>query len=347
MSAPVHTILFDAPGPKALRRIALFNAAGTVAGLALIGVVAWIFAIRGQFAPGKWLTLVQWDSWAYYFLPGLASTLEAAALAVIGSVVFGLVFGVGRLSQQRWIRWPSSIIVEFFRAVPVLLMMVFVYLYLGYGGFDQITDKGFAAVVVGLVLYNGSVVAELVRSGVHSLPRGQAEAAAATGLTRLQSLIHIEVPQALLAMLPALVAQLVVVLKDSALGYMVGYQELLSGAKRLGTTSGQGNTIQTLLAATILFLAINYGLSRLADYLGRRLRGRGARFTVAEAEELPPSVSTVLELAVTDAAAEPPSTDPAYYTRDPYPEPPESEPRDPVREMWVLPRRETEDDPDV
>ncbi|MDR1187527.1 MAG: ABC transporter permease subunit, partial [Bifidobacteriaceae bacterium] len=183
MNAPTHTILFDAPGPKARRRIMLFNILGVLVGLGLLGGVVWVFAERGQFAAGKWLPLVQWDSWAYYFLPGLLATLKAAAVAVVGSIVFGLVFGIGRLSRQRWIRWPSSVIVEFFRAVPVLLMMVFVYLYLGYGGFDQISDKGFAAVVVGLILYNGSVVAELVRSGVHSLPRGQAEAGAAIGLT--------------------------------------------------------------------------------------------------------------------------------------------------------------------
>jgi glutamate transport system permease protein len=147
-------------------------------------------------------------------------------------------------------------------------------------------------------------------------------------------LVQIEVPQALLAMLPALVAQLVVVLKDSALGYMVGYQELLSGAKRLGTTSGQANTIQTLLTATILFLIINYGLSLLADRLGRRLRGRGSRFGPAQAEDLPPSVSTVVELAVVDSAALPEDPDPAYYTRAEFAGPAEPESKEPVREMW-------------
>jgi glutamate transport system permease protein len=280
VSRAAHTVLFDAPGPKARRRIRAFNAAGVVLGLALAAGLGSILHARGQLEGGKWLALVQWDSWAYYFLPGLWATLKASALAVVGSVVFGLAFGVGRLSHHRWVRWPCAVAVEFLRAVPVLLMMVFVYLYLGYGGFSGIEDKGLVAVVAGLVFYNGSVVAELVRSGVHSLPRGQREAGSAIGLTRLGSLVHVEVPQALLAMLPALVAQLVVVLKDSALGYMVGYQELLRSAQLLGTTSGQGNTIQTMTMATVLFLVINYALSKLAGALGARLRGRGPGATV-------------------------------------------------------------------
>jgi glutamate transport system permease protein len=292
---PAHTLLFDAPGPKTRRRILVLNLVGILVGLALTAVVVWVLAKNGQFQAAKWLTLVQWDSWAYYFLPGLAATLKAAAVAVVGSIVFGLVFGIGRLSSHRWLRWPCSVVVEFFRAVPVLLMMVFVWLYLGHSSFSATANKGFLAVVVGLILYNGSVVAELVRSGVHSLPRGQAEAGAVIGLTRFQSLVQIEVPQALLAMLPALVAQLVVVLKDSALGYMVTYQELLSAAKHLGTTSGHANTIQTLLTAAVLFLIINYSLSRLANYLGRRLRGRGSRFDGADVQELPPSVSTAVK----------------------------------------------------
>jgi glutamate transport system permease protein len=318
MSAPQHTILFDAPGPKGLRNIRIFNVFGALLGLAVLGAVAWRFYQTGQFAADKWLTLVKWDSWRYYFLPGLWSTLKAAAVAVVGALAFGMIFGLGRLSRHRWIRWPSSIIVEFFRAVPVLLMMIFAYMALGHAfmanGVDA--DPAFISVVIGLTLYNGSVVAELVRSGVHSLPQGQREAAAAIGLRRGQSLMSVEVPQALLAMLPALISQLVVVLKDSALGYLITYSELVAEAKLLGTSSGAGNSLQTIAVAAVMFLIINYSLGKLAEYLGGRLRGRAPKFTDAAAEELPPSVSTVAELAVVDSAAESSDLDPAYYTRD-------------------------------
>ncbi|MFD6165862.1 ABC transporter permease subunit, partial [Oerskovia sp. NPDC060287] len=123
-------------------------------------------------------------------------------------------------------------------------------------------------------LYNGSVVAELVRSGVYGLPKGQHEAALAVGLTRGQSLRSVEVPQALIAMLPALVSQLVVVLKDTALGYIITYTELLQESRRLG--SAYGNILQSLLVAAILFITINYVLSKVAEILARRLRGRTA-----------------------------------------------------------------------
>ncbi|MDR1117838.1 MAG: amino acid ABC transporter permease [Bifidobacteriaceae bacterium] len=312
MTGAGKTVLFDSPGPKARRRIAAFNTLGALVGLALVAGCLWVLHARGQLEPAKWATLVQWDSWAYYFLPGAWATLKASALAVAGSVVFGLAFGVGRLSHQAWIRIPCAAAVEFLRAVPVLLMMVFVYLYLGYGGFTGIEDKGLVAVVAALIFYNGSVVAELVRSGVHALPRGQREAGAAVGLTRFRSLVHVEVPQALLAMLPALVAQLVVVLKDSALGYMVGYQELLRSSQLLGTTSGQGNSIQTMLMATVLFLAINYALSKLADVLAAKLRG-GPR--ARPRRDLPPTVSIGTELVAVSAVSPGAAPDPAAHTR--------------------------------
>jgi glutamate transport system permease protein len=230
------------------------------------------------------------------------------------------------------------VVVEFLRAVPVLLMMVFVYLYLGYGGFHWIEDQGLVAVVVALICYNGSVVAELVRSGVHSLPRGQAEAAAAVGLTRLKALVHVEVPQALLAMLPALIAQLVVVLKDSALGYLVGYRELLRSSQLLGTTSGQGNTIQTMLMATVLFLIINFALSKAADKLGSRLRGRAGRLGGSgrlSAPDLPATVSMDAELAVAESQTAPaPGRSPGRPTRADHSPPPEDAPPAPIREIW-------------
>ena len=124
--------------------------------------------------------------------------------------MFGLVFGVGRLLPSLLIRTISGAIVEFARAVPVLLLMIFFWRWFAFAG---LPSPAYWAVVLALVIYNGSVVAELVRSGVGNLPNGQREASLALGLTRTQSLLQIEVPQAIYAMLPAAVTQLVVVLK--------------------------------------------------------------------------------------------------------------------------------------
>jgi glutamate transport system permease protein len=189
--------------------------------------------------------------------------------------VFGIVLGMGRLSHSAPIRWVSGIVVEFFRAVPVLLMMYFSFQIFSVNDVFGADYNSLAAVVVGLTLYNGSVIAELVRSGVFSLPKGQSEAGLSIGLTPGQTLRAIQLPQALTAMLPALVGQLVVVLKDSALGTAILYPELLQQAKDVGTA--YGNVIPAYVLAALLFILINYALSLLAQRVEQRLRRRGAQ----------------------------------------------------------------------
>src|SRR5690606_20470938 len=169
-----QSVLFDAPGPRARRRILLGNLVGAVIVAGVIALVLLRLAEKGQLDPTLWLHAVDADAWAYYYWPGFLATLRAAALAIVGAMVFGLLFGVGRLSSHLLVRTVCGTIVEFFRAVPVLLMMVFFWLLLANGGVE---NSSFWGVVIALVLYNGSVVAELVRSGVHGLPSGQREAA--------------------------------------------------------------------------------------------------------------------------------------------------------------------------
>ena len=217
------------------------------------------------------------EAWQSYYLPGLQNTLRSALFATVGSVAFGIVFGVGRLSHIRPVRWISGVVVEFFRAVPVLLMMIFFYQFFSAQA-QWITDRPFAAVVLALVLYNGSVIAELVRSGVGNLPKGQGEAGLAVGLTPGQTLRSVQLPQALVAMLPAMVSQLVVVLKDSALGQLILYPELLRSAQVL--SSNEQNPLQALVIVAAVFIAINYLLTVLAHRLARLLSSRTAGATI-------------------------------------------------------------------
>ncbi|MDF9277052.1 amino acid ABC transporter permease [Arthrobacter sp. EH-1B-1] len=268
----VQQVLFDAPGPKSRRNILIGNIIGAVLIVGLIGYLIMALAAQGQFAPEKWTPFLEWDTWRFFLLEGLLYTLRAAAISVVTSIVFGLIFGLGRLSHVAVIRWISGIVVEFFRAVPVLLMMIFFWLLLGTLDLLRPQDSPFAAVVLGLTLYNGSVIAELVRSGVFNLPKGQREAGLAIGMTRSQSLRSIEVPQALVAMLPALVSQFVVILKDSALGYIITYSELLAYSRRLG--SGEGNIFQALIVAAVIFIIINFMLTTFATKLSGRLSFR-------------------------------------------------------------------------
>lgn len=271
------SVLFDAQGPRARALSAVGN---IVSALLVLAGLAWLVSVlyeKGQFESSLWQNAVSAEAWQSFYLPGLQNTLRSALFATLGSVVFGIVFGVGRLSHIRPIRWISGVVVEFFRAVPVLLMMIFFYLFFSAQA-QWITDRPFAAVVVALVLYNGSVIAELVRSGVGNLPKGQGEAGLAVGLTLGQTLRSVQLPQALVAMLPAMVSQLVVVLKDSALGQLILYPELLRSAQIL--SSNEQNPLQALVVVAIVFIIINWLLTVVAHRLARLLSSRTAGATI-------------------------------------------------------------------
>ncbi|PUB31657.1 glutamate transport system permease protein [Promicromonospora sp. AC04] len=271
------SVLFDAPGPRGRAVSAVGNVVAALAVLAGLGWLVSVLAAKGQFEPSLWQNAVSAEAWQFYYLPGLQNTLRSAMFATVGAVVFGIVFGVGRLSRNRAVRWISGVVVEFFRAVPVLLMMIFFYMFFSAQA-QWIADRPFAAVVVALVLYNGSVIAELVRAGVGNLPKGQGEAGLAIGLTPGQTLRSVQLPQALVAMLPAMVSQLVVVLKDSALGQFILYSELLRSAQIL--SAKEQNPLQALVVVAIVFILINWLLTVAAHRLARLLSSRTAGETV-------------------------------------------------------------------
>ena len=203
MADTSNSVLFDQPGPKGRRTIRIVN---WVAALIFVGVLVLILMRlhnppdgENQLSWELWKPALEREAWTDFYLPGLWMTVKASIVAVVGSVVFGLVFGVGRLLPNVVLRAISSVVVEFCRAVPVLLLMIFFWRWFAFAG---LSSPSYWAVVLALVLYNGSVVAELVRSGVGNLPNGQREASLALGLTETQSLMQIEVPQAVYAMLP-------------------------------------------------------------------------------------------------------------------------------------------------
>ncbi|MGL5816866.1 MAG: amino acid ABC transporter permease [Phycicoccus sp.] len=271
MSGP--SVLFDAPGPRARTRHRAFTALSLLVAAVLLWVVLRRFEESGQLDGEMWRRVVQREAWTAYVIPGIVKTLQAAALSIVLAIAFGLVFGVGRLSRVAPVRWVCGVVVEFFRAVPVLLMMFFLFAVYTRENLFGRDFNSFYAVVTALTLYNGSVIAELVRSGVYQLPKGQGEAGLSIGLTRGQTLRSIELPQALTAMLPALVGQLVVVLKDTALGTAITYPELLQEARNLGTAYAA--VIPAYVLAAVLFILLNYGLTLIAGRIERRLSRRG------------------------------------------------------------------------
>ncbi|WP_328857785.1 amino acid ABC transporter permease [Williamsia herbipolensis] len=273
------TVLYDAPGPKARRR---YQAIAVVFAAVLIAAVAFVIvtlAGNEQLTAEKWKPFVEVNTWTTYLLPGLWGTLKAAALSIVFALVLGAVLGIGRLSEHRAVRWISGGVVEIFRAIPVLILMIFAYyLFAQYAVFPS-QQLAFAAVVTGLTLYNGSVIAEILRSGINSLPSGQLEAANSLGLRKSQTMRIILLPQAITAMLPALISQMVIALKDSALGYAIGYIEVVRSG--IQSASYHGNYLPALVVVAVVMIVINFGLSVLATTVERRVReGRRKEPTV-------------------------------------------------------------------
>lgn len=264
------SVLFDAPGPRARSRNRFITVITVLVAALVIWVVVSKLASAGQLDGAKWEPFLTANLWKTYIIPGLQGTLTAAAISIVLALILGLALGVGRLSTTLPIRWICSVIVEFFRSVPVLIMMIFAYaLFALYDVFPS-RQLALAGVVTGLTLYNGAVIAEIVRAGVNALPRGQAEAASALGMRWGQTMRSILLPQAITSMLPVLVSQLVVVLKDTAIGYQITFVEMV----RQGTVVGSAyrNYLPALIVIAILMISINFALSVAAVALERRLR---------------------------------------------------------------------------
>ncbi|KAA2254845.1 amino acid ABC transporter permease [Solihabitans fulvus] len=265
----MSSVLFDVPGPKARIRHRLLAVVGVVVVVGIVGFVAYRFYDTGQFDAKKW-DWIQYTTIQQDLLTALMNTLQAFAAGAVLALLFGAVFAAGRLSEHAWLRGPSMVIVEFFRAVPLVIMLFFFYYGLPTVGIKM---SPFAAVVLGLTLYNGSVLAEIFRAGILSLPRGQSEAAYALGMRKTQVMIQVLLPQALRAMLPTIISQLVVLLKDTALGFLITYEELLRYAGFLGGKFEFGRPlIPVSIVVAFMYIAMCLLLTALARYLEKRNR---------------------------------------------------------------------------
>jgi glutamate transport system permease protein len=295
MSAQEPNVLYDAPGPRA-RRLTLIVSV-VAAALVVLGAYAWVYrplADKGQFTYERWGPLLDPANEAFPAVwrllgTGFRNTVIAAAMAIVLSLVLGTALAVLRYRLTDIARGPrpsgaalpgyyaerglgllSRVFVEFFRGLPVVLTIFFVAQILPELGVD-LEPRYF--LVIGLTLYNMVVIGEIVRSGMANLPRGQQEAAEAIGLSGLQTVFSILLPQSFRVMLPALISQVVVVLKDTSFGFIIGYEEALRVSGFV--VQNLGNPIQVYLVVGVLYILLNYLVSRIAVYAQRRVsRGR-------------------------------------------------------------------------
>ncbi|MFC4500078.1 MULTISPECIES: amino acid ABC transporter permease [Streptomyces] len=275
----MSSVLYDTPGPRAKRRNVLFTVVFSVLLALLLWWVWQKMDDKDLFASAQWKPFTESEAWTTYLLPGLADTLKAASLAMVIALPMGAVFGIARLSDHRWVRAVSGTVVEFFRAIPVLLLMLFANEFYARSTNVSSEDRPLYAVITGLVLYNAAVLAEVVKAGILALPKGQTEAAYAIGLRKGQTMGSILLPQAVTTMLPAIVSQLVVIVKDTALGgVMIGFTELLNTRGTLA--ANYANPIPSFIVVAVIFIALNFILTTFASWLERRLR-RSKRSTGA------------------------------------------------------------------
>ncbi|GAA4235076.1 glutamate transport system permease protein [Streptosporangium album] len=262
----MSSLLFDEPGPRARRRIRIATVVGAVAVLALLALAVRQFAAGGQLDAGRWQPYATWPMWRY-LLGGLWSTALAAVVSAALSMAAGLALALGRLSRRRWVRLPAATYVEVVRTVPALLLVYLVLFALPRYGLDL---PLFWKLVVPLAISNAAAFAEIFRAGILSVERGQGEAGLAVGLTHGQTMRMIVLPQAARRVLPSIVSQSVGLLKDTSLGFVVSYAELLYSGKVLASYNGL--LIQTYIVVALIYLVVNASLSKLARTLEARQR---------------------------------------------------------------------------
>ena len=280
MSAAAPSVLYDAPGPRTRR---LSRIVSIVAGVVLAGAFIWLIWALGQprttvngiqltgvWSPERWDIFTESEVWKGLLIRGLLmGTLRAAGLAAVLAILLGIVLCFARTARQVWIRVPATVVLEFFRGMPVLLMMLFILLALGTGGY--------VAVVLALTVYNGAIIGEALRAGLQALPKGQREAGLSLGLTPFATRIYIEFPQAFRQMLPIIVAQLVVLLKDTSLAYVVAYPEILRISNQLKDYFGSTRySFSIFIVVLLIYLAVNVSLSTLARWIARQSVPRAA-----------------------------------------------------------------------
>ncbi|MER6401360.1 amino acid ABC transporter permease [Kitasatospora sp. NPDC001603] len=272
------SVLYDAPGPRARTRYRLFGVLSLLAIAGLLWYAIASLASNGQFDAQLW-DAFQYNTVQQRIVDGLLATLEAFGLAAVGSLALGALLAAGQLSDHKPVRWAAVSFVQFFRAMPLLILIVALY----YAFFAK---EPMWALVIGLTLYNGSVQAEIIRSGVNAVPRGQGEAAFALGLRKTQVMTTILVPQAVRSMLPTMIGQLVVTLKDTSLGFIITYHELLFVGKAIASqplNAAGFPYIPVVLVIGPIYIVMCLLLTALARWIEARGRRGANRRTSAAA----------------------------------------------------------------
>lgn len=267
MSAHVTSMrdaLYEAPGPRTKRLTVI----GTTISLALVAVGAALivrqFYITGQLDAAYWSFFTEWNTWRY-LLEGLVGTVRVALVAAVISLVLGVLLMFGRISSFPPLAVLSRVVIDFFRGVPSLLLIYFFFLVVPQYGLQL---PSFWMITLPVSLAASGVLAEVFRAGVNAVPKGQTEAALSIGLTPTKTMLRIVLPQALRIVVPSLISQLVVVVKDTTVAYVVSYPDLMQNARVLITT--HDSVVSVYLVVALIYILINFAINQLSIAMARR-----------------------------------------------------------------------------
>ncbi len=274
MTAP---FIGDALGPRGRRTTRIVTAVSAAVIVGLVAVALSRLADKGQLDAARWRPFTEWGV-IRFFLLGVRATVEVALVSMAGAMVIGALLALARLARAPVVRALALAYTEFFRGVPLILLVFFCALGLPRYG---VRLSLFWYLAMGLIIYNGAVLGEIFRAGILSLDRGQTEAAHSLGMGYWQAMLLVVIPQAARRMVPAIVSQLVTLLKDTSLGAAIAYFELLRRARVNGEFFQ--NPLQSLVVAAVLYIAVNFTLSRVARRLEVRQRRRYKAGTIAVA----------------------------------------------------------------
>ncbi len=266
MSANVsmRDALYEAPGPKTRRRVAIGTGISVVLLLGLIAFVIRQFYVNDQLNPRYWSFFARWTTWRF-LLRGLAGTIRVAFTAGIIAMILGLLLMLGRISHNRPLSVACHVITDLFRSLPSLLLIYFFFLVIPKYGLRM---PSFWMITVPVALAASGVLAEVFRAGVNAVPKGQSEAAMALGMTHGKITRKIVLPQALRIVVPSLVSQLVVVVKDTTVAYVVSYPDLMQNARVL--ISNYDALVSMYFVVALIYIAINYATNQFSIYLAHR-----------------------------------------------------------------------------
>jgi glutamate transport system permease protein len=266
MSANVsmRDALYEAPGPKTRRRVAIGTGVSLVLLVALIAFVIRQFYINDQLNPKYWSFFTRWTTWRF-LLRGMFGTIKVALMAGVIAMALGLLLMLGRISPNKALSGLCHVVIDLFRSLPSLLLIYFFFLVIPKYGIKM---PAFWMITVPVALAASGVLAEVFRAGVNAVPKGQTEAAMALGMTHGKITRKIVLPQALKIVIPSLVSQLVVVVKDTTVAYVVSYPDLMQNARVL--ISNYDALVSMYFVVALIYIAINYATNQFSIYLAHR-----------------------------------------------------------------------------